>query len=68
MFRFQALLIIFLATIRLQSWGDAVCDLSVGAADSSPQGEGSSGCTRGCGASGTDESVPYEICGGCGRN
>ena len=30
MFRFQALLIIFLATIRLQGWGDAVCDPSVG--------------------------------------
>ena len=39
MFRFQALLIIFLATIRLQGWGDAVYDPSVGAADSSPQGE-----------------------------
>ena len=36
MFRFQALLIIFLATIRLQGWGDAVCDPSVGGADSSP--------------------------------
>ncbi len=43
-------------------------DPSVGAADSSPQGEGNSGCTRGGGASGTDESVPYEICGGCGRD
>lgn len=33
-----------------------------------PQGEGNSGCIRGGGASGTDESVPYKICGGCGRN
>lgn len=39
MFRFQALLIIFLATIRLQSRGGAVYDPSVGGADSSPQGE-----------------------------
>lgn len=30
MFRFQALLIIFLATIRLEGWGDAVYDPSVG--------------------------------------
>lgn len=36
---FQVFLIIFWATIRLQGWGDAVCDPSVGAADSSPQGE-----------------------------
>ena len=33
---FQVFLIIFWATIRLQGWGDAVCDPSVGAADSSP--------------------------------
>ena len=65
---FQVFLIIFWATIRLQNRGEAVCDPSVGAADSSPQGEGSSGCTRGGGASGTDESVPYEFCGGCGRD
>ena len=43
---FQVFLIIFWATIRLQSRGEAVCDPSVGAADSSPQGEGSSGCVR----------------------
>ncbi len=36
---FQVFLIIFWATIRLQNWGEAVCDPSVGAADSSPQGE-----------------------------
>ena len=36
---FQVFLIIFWATIRLQSRGHAVCDPSVGAADSSPQGE-----------------------------
>lgn len=36
---FQVFLIIFWATIRLQGWGDAVYDPSVGAADSSPQGE-----------------------------
>ena len=36
---FQVFLIIFWATIRLQSRGDAVCDPSVGGADSSPQGE-----------------------------
>lgn len=36
---FQVFLIIFWATIRLQSRGEAVCDPSVGAADSSPQGE-----------------------------
>ena len=65
---FQVFLIIFWATIRLQSRGEAVYDPSVGGADSSPQGEGNSGCIRGCGASGTDESVPYEICGGCGRD
>ena len=39
-------MIFFLATIRLQGWGDAVCDPSVGGADSSPQGEGNSGCGR----------------------
>ena len=44
---FQVFLIIFWATIRLQSRGDAVYDPSVGGADSSPQGEGSSGCIRG---------------------
>ena len=44
---FQVFLIIFWATIRLQSRGHAVCDPSVGVADSSPQGEGSSGCIRG---------------------
>lgn len=44
---FQVFLIIFWATIRLQSRGEAVCDPSVGGADSSPQGEGSSGCIRG---------------------
>ena len=33
---FQVFLIIFWATIRLQSRGHAVCDPSVGAADSSP--------------------------------
>ena len=44
---FQVFLIIFWATIRLQSRGEAVYDPSVGAADSSPQGEGSSGCIRG---------------------
>ena len=38
---FQVFLIIFWATIRLQSRGEA---------------------------SGTDESVPYKICGGCGRD
>lgn len=36
---FQVFLIIFWATIRLQNRGEAVCDPSVGAADSSPQGE-----------------------------
>lgn len=44
---FQVFLIIFWATIRLQNRGEAVYDPSVGAADSSPQGEGSSGCIRG---------------------
>ena len=44
---FQVFLIIFWATIRLQNRGEAVCDPSVGGADSSPQGEGSSGCIRG---------------------
>lgn len=33
---FQVFLIIFWATIRLQNRGEAVCDPSVGAADSSP--------------------------------
>ena len=36
---FQVFLIIFWSTIRLQSRGEAVYDPSVGAADSSPQGE-----------------------------
>ena len=45
-----------------------MCDPSVGGADSSPsRGRQQRLHTRG-GASGTDESVPYEICGGCGRD